>query len=82
MEMRLKEIQRAVEELDKCQGNAYRQVGALFLQIDDKEKVKEDMSESIETYGIRIKAFERQEADLKERFDALQAHINKAVGSQ
>ena len=80
MEAQVKEIDRTIEELDKATGDVYKNVGSLMIKVSDKDAVKMELEEGKETYEVRIKSLERQEAALRERFEALQDTINKAMG--
>lgn len=81
MQAQQKEMQRTVEELSKATGDVYKTAGALLIKVDDKEAVKADLEESLETLEIRIKGLERQEQSLRERFEVLQDAINRAMGN-
>ena len=80
MDAQKKEMERTVAELDKSSGDVYRSVGSLLIKVDDKAAVRSEISESIETMDVRIKALERQEKPLREKFQSLQETINKAMG--
>lgn len=82
MEGQKRELQRTVDELAIAKGDIYKNVGALMVKVDDKDKLKADLEESLETMDIRVKGLERQEKSLRERYDALQDSINKAIGQQ
>ena len=81
MQSQQKEMQRSLEELNKSTGDVYKTAGALLIKVDDKEAVKADLEESLETLGIRIKSLERQEQSLRERYEVLQDAINRAMGN-
>lgn len=81
MQAQLKEMQRTIEELGKATGDVYKTAGALLIKVDDKDAVKADLEESVETLEIRIKGLERQEQSLRERFEVLQDTINRAMGN-
>jgi prefoldin beta subunit len=83
MEAQLKEIDRTLEELDKAPEDAtiYRNVGSLLIKASGKAKVHEDVSENKETLEIRLKALDRQEKHMREKYQALQDQLNKALGA-
>ena len=81
MQSQQKEMQRSLEELNKSTGDVYKTAGALLIKVDDKEAVKADLEESLETLEIRIKSLARQEQSLRERFEVLQDSINRAMGN-
>ena len=82
MDAQRKEMERTVAELDKASGDVYRSVGSLLVKVDDKAAVKAEITESMETVEVRIKSMERQEKQLREKFQSLQETINKAMGQQ
>ena len=82
MDAQRKEMERTVAELDKASGDVYRSVGSLLVKVDDKAAVKAEITESMETVEVRIKSLERQEKQLREKFQSLQETINKAMGQQ
>jgi prefoldin beta subunit len=82
MDDQKKEMERTVVELEKATDDVYRSVGSLLVKVGDKDAVRSEISESIETAEVRIKALERQEKQLREKFQSLQETINKAMGPQ
>jgi prefoldin beta subunit len=82
MEMQKREMERTKEELSKATGDVYKNVGSLMIKADNKEKIVNEIDESLETLEIRIKALDRQEKGLRDKFQTLQETINKAMGSQ
>ena len=48
--------------------------------MDDKEALKAELDESLETVGIRIRGLEKQEKDLRAKYEMLQSNINNAMG--
>jgi len=82
MDAQRKEMERTVAELDKASGDVYRSVGSLLVKVDDKAAVKAEITESMETVEVRIKSLERQEKQLREKFQSLQETLNKAMGQQ
>ena len=82
MEAQRRELERSKEELSRSSGDVYKNVGALLIKADSKETLLAEIEETAETLGIRIKALDRQEKGLREKFTSLQETINKAMGSQ
>ncbi|MDR3205989.1 MAG: prefoldin subunit beta [Candidatus Methanoplasma sp.] len=80
MESQRRESERTSEELAKATGDVYRSVGSLLIKVEDREQLKAEIEESLETLGIRIRGLEKQEKSLRERYESLQETINKAVG--
>lgn len=81
MESQRRELQRTVEELAKAEGDVYRNVGMLLVKVSDKAALKDELEESLETLGIRVKSLERQEKDLGDRYESLGEAINRAMGN-
>ena len=80
MEAQKKEMERTIDELGKSEGDVYKNVGSLLLKVKDKEEVKNDIQDSMETMEIRIKSLDRQEKGLREKYENLQAVIDKSLG--
>ncbi|NLN72196.1 MAG: prefoldin subunit beta [Thermoplasmatales archaeon] len=80
MEAQKKEMERTIDELGKSEGDVYKNVGSLLLKVKDKEEVKNEIQDSMETMEIRIKSLDRQEKGLREKYENLQAVINKSLG--
>lgn len=82
MESQLKEIKKAMGELDKASGDVYKNVGSLMIKIDDKEALKKELEESVETFEVRIKSIDRQEKNLREKYNEMQTSIKIAMEKQ
>ncbi|MEM0448980.1 MAG: prefoldin subunit beta [Methanomassiliicoccales archaeon] len=82
MEAQLREIQMTIEELGKTGEDAtiYKNVGSLLIKARDKASVLKDVEEDKETLEIRIKALDRQEKALREKYNSMQEQISKALG--
>lgn len=83
MEAQVRELKRTLAELEKAGDGApvYKSVGALLIKTSDRSALKEEMEESVETMDIRVKALERQEKSMREKFQSLQETLNKAMGA-
>lgn len=77
-----REMERTLEELVSATGDVYKTAGSLMIKVADKDKLKGEIEESVETMGIRITSLERQEKSLQEKFKALSDSINAAMGTQ
>lgn len=82
MEAQKREMVKTSEELGKSTGDVFKNVGSLLVKVDDKEALKADIDESIETMGIRINGLDKQEKSLRERYESLQNTINSALGQR
>ncbi|OFV66330.1 MAG: Prefoldin, beta subunit [Candidatus Syntrophoarchaeum butanivorans] len=77
----LREIDGALEELDKVEDDAvvYRNLGEILIK-SDKDTVKSDLTEKKETFDLRLKTIERQEERVQKRFQQLQEQVRQALG--
>lgn len=81
LEAQLKDTERAIAELEKSSKDApiYKSVGNLLVRAEDKESVEKELSEKKETLDIRIKALDRQEKHLMEKYQAMQQELTQAI---
>jgi len=78
--MQLEEVERSLEELGKAGPTpTYRNVGSLLIKVDKLDELKKELEESKDTLGIKVKSMERQEGQLKERFNTLRAELQNAL---
>ena len=76
-----REMARTLEELNSASGDVYKSAGSLLIKVEDKEKLKGELEESIETMEVRISSMDRQEKSLQEKFKILSDAINAAMGN-
>jgi prefoldin beta subunit len=83
LEAQLRETERALEELTKLSGETpiYKSVGSLLVRAEDKEGVEKELNEKKETIDIRIKAMDRQEKQLIEKYQELQKELSAAISA-
>ena len=55
------------------------QYEVLLVKAEDKESVEKELNEKKETFDIRIKALDRQEKHLMEKYQALQQELSQAI---
>ena len=81
VELRLRDVERALEELKKIKGDTliYKSIGSLLIKSPGKESVEKDLTESKETLEIRKKTLDDQEGRLKEKTQELQSKIQNAL---
>jgi prefoldin beta subunit len=79
--MQLEEVERSLEELGKAgpETPTYRNVGSLLIRVEKLDDLKKELEESKDTLGIKIKSMERQETQLKERFNSLRTELQSAL---
>ncbi len=80
IDIRLRDVENALEELNKMEGDAgvYKGVGNLIIKAD-KEKLIKELSEEKESLEVRKKSLESQENRMKEKIDELQKKIQEAL---
>lgn len=81
VELRLRDTDKALEELAKLKGETpiYKSIGSLLVKTPDKKSVQKELSETKETLEIRKKTLEEQEGRLKEKTQELQSKIQNAL---
>jgi len=67
------EVTSAMEELDKTD-KAYKIIGNIMV-LSKKESLKTDLEQKKEMVDLRIKAIEKQEADLKDKAKDIQKEV-------
>src|SRR5512136_1740949 len=82
MEAQLRETQMTIDELNKAAEDVaiYRNVGSLLIKASDKSSVLKDVEDDKETLEIRIKALDRQEKALRDKYNTMQDQLSKALG--
>jgi prefoldin beta subunit len=81
LERELKEIERALSELDQIDpANAvvYKTIGAILVKAD-KDKVKEELKDRKDTLEMRIKTITRQEERAKSDYEEKRKVIQSAL---
>jgi prefoldin beta subunit len=81
LEAQLRDTERALSELEKITKDApiYKSVGNLLVKAEDKEEVQKDLTDKKETIDVRIKALDRQEKHLIEKYQELQQELSSAL---
>lgn len=69
------EIESALSEIEHTE-SAYKIVGNIMVAVD-KQKLKKDLEEKKEMMDLKIKALEKQEEKLKEKFADAQQDVMK-----
>lgn len=69
----LLEIESAEKEL-KDSKEAFRIIGSIMV-ASDKEKLQKELAEKKEVINLRIESFEKQEAKLREKAEAMQKEV-------
>ena len=79
-EMNLREMKKALEELEACADDAavFTAVGSVMIQ-KDKAAVKADLSDKADSLELRIGSLEKQEKAMAAKAASLQKQIQEAV---
>ena len=81
MDLKLREIKHTLEEIKGLPEGTplYRPIGGLLARAKDRGEVEHLLTEDQETLEVRVKAMERQENALKERYQTMQREISEAI---
>lgn len=81
MDLKLRETVHTLEELKALPADAtiYRPVGGLLAKAKDRAEVESMLTEEKETLEVRVKAMERQENHLKEKYATMQRELSEAL---
>jgi prefoldin beta subunit len=81
MDLKFRETTRTLEDLKALPEDAtvYRPIGGLLVKAKDRAEVDGLLTEEKETLEIRVKALERQENHLKERYTEMQKELSEAL---
>ena len=81
MDLKLRETTRTLEDLKTLPEDAtlYRPIGGLLVKAKGRAEVEGLLTEEKETLEVRVKALERQENHLKERYGTMQKELSEAL---
>ena len=81
VEIRLKEINDALEELDKTSEKTpiYKSVGSILIKAKGKKQISEELKSDKESLELRKKTLEKQEGRAKENLNELQSKVQNAL---
>lgn len=82
LELRLREVERALKELEKVSKESvtYKSVGAILIKRD-KGTLKKDLFEEKDLLNVRIKALTKQEERSRTRLEELRKSVTKSLKS-
>ncbi len=82
-ELELRNVERAIEELEKASEDAviYKSAGPLLV-MRDKESLVKELNERKEILNARLKVLERQEERTRERIRELQSSVQRELSSR
>ena len=81
VDLKLREVSHTLEELKALPEDVvvYRPIGGLLVRAKNRKEVEDLLTEDKETSEVRLKAVERQENHLKERYSEMQTELSKAL---
>ena len=81
VELRLKEVEEALEELDKTDAKSpiYKSVGAILIKAKGKSEVVKELKSNKESLDLRKSTLEKQEGRTKEKLNELQSKVQNAL---
>ncbi len=81
IDLKLREVAHTLDELKTIAEEAtiYRPIGGLLVKAKGRKEVDELLTEEKETLEVRLKAIERQENHLKERYTTMQKELSDAL---
>lgn len=81
VDLKLREVTHTLEELKTLSEDAvvYRPIGGLLVRAKNRKEVEDLLTEEKETAEVRLKAVERQENHLKERYTSMQQDLTQAL---
>ncbi len=81
IDLKVREVSNTLEELKTVPEDAtiYRPIGGLLVKAKGRKEVEDLLTEEKETAEVRLKAIERQENHLRERYTTLQQELTQAL---
>ncbi len=81
VDLKLREVTHTLEELKTLPEEVvvYRPIGGLLVRAKNRKEVEDLLTEDKETTEVRLKAVERQENHLKERYTSMQQDLSQAL---
>jgi len=83
VELRLKEVDEALGELDKTDEKTpiYKSVGAILIKTKGKEEIIKELKSNKEALELRKITLEKQEGRTKEKLNELQGKVENALSA-
>ena len=81
LDLKLREVTHTLEELKAVpeESVVYRPIGGLLVKAKGRAEVEGILTEEKETLEVRLKAIERQENHLKERYTEMQKDLTQQL---
>ena len=76
----IKEFEVTLDALNKqdITKKVYRQIGALLFEVEDKDEMKDQLISSIETLKEHLMLMEKQDKELKQKYELLVSEIENS----
>jgi prefoldin beta subunit len=83
LDLKQREVAHTLDELKNIpeDSSVYRPIGGLLVRAKSRKEVEDLLTEEKETLEVRVKAIERQETHLKERYTTMQKELSEALQS-
>jgi prefoldin beta subunit len=72
------EIENALTELKETKEQVFKVIGTTMISTD-KNKLEKELNSKKEILDLKIKNFEKQEKQIKEKFEELQSEVVKNI---
>jgi prefoldin beta subunit len=81
IELRLKEVEEALDELNKTDAKApiYKSVGSILIKTKGKSEVSKELKSNKESLELRKSTLEKQEGRTKEKLNEMQSKVQNAL---
>ncbi len=81
LDLKLREVVHTLEEFNTIAEDTtvYRPIGGLLVRAQSKKEVVDLLTDERETLEVRVKAIERNETQLKERYTTMSKELSEAL---
>ena len=81
IEIRLKEVEEALEELDKTNAKTpiYKSIGSVLIKSNGKKEVINELKSTKESLDLRKDTLNKQEGRTREKLNELQSKVQNAL---
>lgn len=81
VDLRLKETEEALEELDKADAKTpvYKSIGAILIKTKGKSEITKELKANKESLSLRKTTLDKQEGRTKEKLNELQSKVQNAI---
>ncbi len=81
LDLKLREVVHTLEEFNAIgeDTTVYRPIGGLLVRAQSKKEVVDLLTDERETLEVRVKAIERNENQLKERYTTMSKELSEAL---